>query len=319
MPTGSVVDTAVLADRLGFDTVLAGEVTGPEAFALLGAIAARTERIRVGSGIVPVATRSPSVLAMGFATLASLAPGRVVAGLGCSTPLIVRQWHGTDYPPPIGSLREVVGYLRAAFRAEKTTFAGQHVQVSGFRLTSELGPVPPIWLGVFNPRMLELAGAIADGVLLSLYSPRTIGPAVRAVHEAARRAGRDPAAIEIAASFWAYCGPRQDEAMVRLRRQTLAYAALPSHRRAFDGVLADLDEVGRRWHASDRVGALELVGEDVVRTVAVVGTGEDVLRHADALRAQGVTLPVVHVVGASIDDRLGPAATVSAAGSARQR
>ena len=86
LPIGWLTDLVVDAEQAGIDTALVGEVAGPEAFATLGAMAARTERIRLGSGIVAAYTRSPALTAMGFATLASLAPGRIVAGIGPAAP-----------------------------------------------------------------------------------------------------------------------------------------------------------------------------------------------------------------------------------------
>ena len=127
LPAGRLVELAQSAERGGFDTVVvAGEVQGPDAMALLAAVAASTERVTIGSGVVPMATRGATLTAMGFATLASLAPGRVLAGVGVSSPLVVEGWHGRTFEPPVAYVRRFLPELRRALDGERLD--------SGFRL-----------------------------------------------------------------------------------------------------------------------------------------------------------------------------------------
>lgn len=309
LSAGQYLDLARLAEDAGCTDVLVGEVAGPEVFAMLGMIAASTDRIRLGSGIVGVYPRTAVLTAMGFTTLASLAPGRVLAGLGASSPVIVEQWHGLGFDAPRARVEEYVAALRTVFRGERTDLDGAHVRSHGFR--AGLGPVDvPILVAAMNPRMLRVAGAVADVAFLTWTPPDEYGPKIALVREGAEAAGRDPDEVGIAASFWAYAGDRVDEAAQRLRRFVLQYAMVPTHRPSFRGSFARLDEAAGAWERGDRRAALHAVDDHAVDAMCALGTGADVARRVDALRAAGVDLPVALTPGAVPADPDGPAATI---------
>jgi probable F420-dependent oxidoreductase len=309
LSAGQYLELAQLAERCGYSDVLVGEVAGPEVFAMLGMIAASTDRIRLGSGIVGVYPRTAVVTALGFATLASLAPGRVLAGLGASSPIIVEQWHGLALGTPRARIAEYVTALRSVFRGERTDLDGTHVRSHGFR--AAMAPVDvPIVLAAMNPRMLRLAGAVADVAFLTWTPPDEFGPKIALVREGAREAGRDPDEVGIAASFWAYAGDRGDEARERLRRFVLQYAMVPTHRPSFRGSLAGLDEAADAWAAGDRKSALRAVDDHAVDAMCALGTGDDVARRVTELRAAGVDLPIALTPGAAPGDPEGPVQTI---------
>ena len=143
LPIERLVDLAREAERCGYDTVVAGEVAGPDVFALLTAIAVATERVAIGTGVVPMSTRPVGLLAMGFQTLASLAPGRVVAGVGVSSPTVIERWHGGTFAPPIAYVREFLPALRQALDGEKLALDGKYVRSKGFRTTLPQGAADP--------------------------------------------------------------------------------------------------------------------------------------------------------------------------------
>ncbi len=307
---GWLTDLVVHAEKSGIDTALVGEVAGPEVFATLGAMAARTERIKLGSGIVAAYTRSPALTAMGFATLASLAPGRVVAGIGASSPIVVGRWHGGDFEQPLATVREFTGLLRAALAGEKLDHDGPRFRSKGFRL--DLPPADvPIWLGAINPRMLAVAGEIADAVFMTWCPPAEVSPKREIVEAAAANSGRNPDDVATVLSFWAYAGPDPEQALERMRRQVLAYAMVPTHQPAFVGTFDNLPEVAAAWQNGDRARALSMVSDETV--LAQCALGPDALADRLAVyRAAGVDLPVVLLTGAHVGDDIGPQATVDA-------
>lgn len=310
LPIGWLTDLVVDAEQAGIDTALVGEVAGPEVFATLGAMAARTERIRLGSGIVAAYTRSPALTAMGFATLASLAPGRVVAGIGASSPIVVGRWHGADFEQPLATVREFIGLLRTALAGEKLNHDGPRFRSKGFRI--DLPPVEvPIWLGAINPRMLAMAGEIADAVFMTWCPPSEVHPKRAIVDDAAAQSGRNPGDVATVLSFWAYAGPDTEQALERMRRQVLAYSMVPTHQPAFVGTFENLPEVAEAWHNGDRAKALSLVPDEAV--LAQCTLGPDMLgERIGAYRAVGVDLPTVLLTGAHVGDDVGPQATVDA-------
>jgi alkanesulfonate monooxygenase SsuD/methylene tetrahydromethanopterin reductase-like flavin-dependent oxidoreductase (luciferase family) len=171
------VDVARDAEALGYESFWVAEANGPEAFTSLGAVAASTTAIGVGTGVLALQLRTPPLLAMAAATLQNLAPGRdVVIGVGISSPVVAGRWHGTAYEAarPLAQVREFVTLLRLCLSGEKVDFAGDFYTVKGFRLGMKTRSerTPQIVVGALNEGMLRLAGEIADGVLLN-YLPHT--------------------------------------------------------------------------------------------------------------------------------------------------
>lgn len=296
------------AEDCGYDSVWVGEVAGPEVFSLLGVLAASTSRVRLGTGIASVYPRSPALAAMGFATLASAAPGRILAGIGASSPMIVRDWHGRDFDAPLATVEGYVAALRAAWAGERV-----HVdrpRTHGFRATLLPPQAPPVVLAAMNPRMLRLAGRVADGVFVTWCPPDEVESRLVHVREGEREAGREPGTVWAMASYWAYAGDRTGEAMERMRRLVLQYAMVPTHRESFAGAFAELDRATELWGAGDRAGALALVPDEAVHRLCAVGDGADVARRAADLDKAGIALPVLLTPGAVPGDLDGPLQTI---------
>ncbi|MCY3578340.1 MAG: LLM class flavin-dependent oxidoreductase [bacterium] len=307
---GWLTDLVVHAEQAGIDTALVGEVAGPEVFATLGAMATRTERIKLGSGIVAAYTRSPALTAMGFATLASLAPGRIIAGIGSSSPIVVGRWHGGDFEQPLATVREFIGLFRSALAGEKLNHDGPRFRSKGFRLDLPAAEVP-VWLGAINPRMLAVAGEIADAVFMTWCPPTEVAPKREIVDDGAAQSGRNPGDVATVLSFWAYAGPDPEQALERMRRQVLAYSMVPTHQPAFVETFENLPEVAEAWHNGDRAKALSLVPDEAVLAQCTLGT-DMLAERIDTYRAAGVDLPIVLLTGAHIGDDVGPQATVDA-------
>lgn len=311
MSAPQLVRLAQTAEACGIDTVLCGEVAGPEVMSLLGAIAASTGRVRLASGIIASYTRTPTLTAMGFATLSSLAPGRVVAGVGASSPIVVGRWHGLEFTAPYRRTKEFVEALRLCLGGGKVDYDGDYVAVHDFRLAIDPELRVPIWMAAMNPQMLRLAGALADGVFLTWCRPEEIAVKLDDVHAGARAAGRDPSEIEVVCSFWGYSGPLVDQTVDRLRRVVLSYATVPTHAAAFVEAFPSLQEATQAWNAGDRRAALSLVEESVVHDLcAVSADGSRTAEFARSYVEAGVDLPVVLAIGAGHGDHDGPFSTV---------
>jgi probable F420-dependent oxidoreductase len=313
------VALARLAEDRGFHTLFVGEIAGVEAFAMLGILAASTVRIRLASGVVSIYNRSPALTAMGFATVSSLAPGRVVAGLGTGSYTVVEDWHGRELRAPRQTMREFIEIFRAVLAGERVTRAGEELRISGFRLQLPREGAVPVLMGSFNPRMLRLAGAIADGVVLAFCPPDGLPERIAEVRRGAEEAGRDPDALEIAAYVNAYAGPDVDLAMERFRRLVLQYAVQPTHRVGFLASFPRIDEATELWNQGRRQEALALVGDETVLDLCPVGDAETVVRHLERVRAAGVTLPVLFPQSLRMGDAETPAATIAAVASALER
>ena len=159
------------AERLGYDSVWVAESWGSDAVTVLSWIAARTERIKVGAGILQMPARTPAMTAMTATTLDQLSDGRFLLGLGPSGPQVVEGWHGVPYGKPLGKTREYVSIVRKAVSRERLTHDGDHFQIpyagadaTGLGKPLKLMTHPrhqvPIYLAAIGPKNIALAAEV---------------------------------------------------------------------------------------------------------------------------------------------------------------
>jgi len=171
------------AERLGFHSVWATEAYGSDAVTPLAFVAARTQRICLGTAIMQMPARTPAMTAMTAMTLDQLSGGRVLLGIGASGPQVVEGWHGVAYGKPLGRAREYVAIMRAIWQREKPLeYRGEHYQIpyAGADATGLGKPLKsilrgradiPIYLAAIGPKNVALAAEIADGWLPVFFSP----------------------------------------------------------------------------------------------------------------------------------------------------
>ena len=191
---------ARLAEYRGYDSLWVTErYFQEETFSLLGFLAAATERIELGVGVVNPYTRHPGLTAMAAATVDRLSAGRVLLGLGRSDPGVIEGTLGMPYEDPRETLSEAVDVIRRLLARETVDQPDGRFALRDASLAVRPLRPTPIYLAAIGPRALRLAGAVADGVLLNAYVPAAYIPrAVTEVRAGAEEAGRDPDAVEIA-------------------------------------------------------------------------------------------------------------------------
>src|SRR5438874_398797 len=185
------------AEILGYESLwIADTGAGPDAFVVAALAAGVTRRVRLGTAVVPIYTRALSVHAAAAGSVAQLAPGRFVLGLGISSETIVDAWGGVPFRRPFARMRETVSVLRQMLAGERVTFDGKTVRTRNFRLVSPPPRPVPIYVAALMPPMLELAGEIADGVILNFMPAEAVPRMLAHVRKGAVRAGRDAADVE---------------------------------------------------------------------------------------------------------------------------
>ena len=290
LPTA--IETARRAESLGYRSFWTAEVTGPEAFSLLGAVSQRAPSLDLGTGVLALQLRTPPLLAMAAASLQALAPDReILVGVGISSPVVTERWHGTTYGErPLARVREFVTLLRACLSGEPVDFAGDFYSVSKFRLGVRLpegGPRPKIVIGALNEGMLRLAGEVADGVLLNYLPASHVPWSVEQV----RKGGN--------ATIYCYVHvgvtERNEKTIDLARRDLFGYATVDAYARNFTraGYGDAVEEVRARHAARDREGALNAVSEEMVDGIDVVGDADHIKKTVRAYVDGGVEQPVI--------------------------
>jgi probable F420-dependent oxidoreductase len=296
LPLAELVAAAREAEARGYHTAWLGEVAGYDAIVMSTVVATHTERLNVANGVLPVQTRTPVVLGMATASLNHLAPGRFALGLGLSSKVIVEQWHGLRFTPALAQIREAVEIVRKVAAGERVSVEGTFYRVKNFRLTSPPPQAPVrIYLAALGPEMLELAGEIADGVLLNWIPPEAVPASIKHLEAGARRAGRTLDGFEIA-SFVRTC-VTDDAAAARetLARDVTGYATVDVYQAFFRtaGYADEVDAVSATWAAGDRAGAVKRISPRMLDGLGVVGDEAFCrARIADFARS-GLTQPVV--------------------------
>jgi probable F420-dependent oxidoreductase len=276
-------DLAREAERLGYRDAWSYEADGVDAFAPL-AIAGQASGLRLGTAIVNVYTRGPATLAMSAAGVAEIAPGRFILGIGSGSDVIVESWNGGAFRKPVTRVREMTQFLRRALSGERVVFRGETFAVDGFRLSRPPTAPVPIYVAALRAGMLDLAGEVADGVILNWLAPEDVPRCVAVVREAAARTGRDPAAVEITCRVFVHLDADDTTA----RRHAAAYLNVPVYR-AFHEWLGRTPALAPMWEAwgrGDRRGAVAAIPERVIDELLlrgpVAGIREGVRRYLDA-------------------------------------
>ena len=271
-----------LADSLGYEAVYTTHTAGRDSLTVLAAYALSSERIMIGTGVVPIYSRTPATMAQTAVTLDELSQGRMRLGLGVSHRPVVEAWHGQSIDRPVAEMREYVAIVRAMFAGEdpprgevETSF-----HLHGVPVRSEL----PIYIAALSPAMLRLAGEVADGVILWLCNPGYIEQVVvPELAEGRRRAGREGDAIDIVAAVPSAVTDDRGPAYEAMRRDLLTYFSLPFYRAMIErsGFGADIEAFDAA--GGDAQAMQAAISDAFLEELTAVGAGRDGTRRRGAL------------------------------------
>ncbi|ATL25472.1 LLM class flavin-dependent oxidoreductase [Streptomyces formicae] len=317
------VDFVTEAEKLGMDICWVAEAWGSEAPSPLGYLAARTERLLLGSGIIQLATRSPVAIARAAITLSQISEGRFLLGLGPSGPQVIEGLHGVPFARPLSRMRETVEIVRRAVAGERIAYEGREfvIPLPGgdarpMRLSMRAEHDIPVHLATLSPKMLRLTGEVADGWLGTSFVPEGAKEAYFDHLDAGlAAAGRTRADLDVCqgaeVAFAADEGALRT--MVAGRKKELAFslggmgsATTNFYNSAYSrqGWSEVAGEVRERWQSGDREGAAGLITDEMVLATTLIGTEEMVRARLRVWRAAGVDTVRLYPAGETLDARL---------------
>ena len=313
------VQLAVEADRLGYDVAWAAEAYGSDAPTVLSFIAARTERIDIGSAIMQIPARTPAMTAMTAGTLDLLSHGRFRLGLGVSGPQVSEGWHGVRFDKPLARTREYVDVVRMALARNTVSYDGDHLRLPlpdgpGKALKLMIRPQRdplPIYLAAVGPRNLELAGEVADGWLAIFFAPEHADVSMDPLRVGAERVGRGLEAIDVTATVPVVVGSDLDACADQLRAHTALYVGgMGSRKQNFYNALArrmGFEDAAEQiqGHYLDRRHreAAAAVPFDLVDQTALIGPLERITERLHAYAEAGVTTLAVSAVDDTVQQQ----------------
>jgi alkanesulfonate monooxygenase SsuD/methylene tetrahydromethanopterin reductase-like flavin-dependent oxidoreductase (luciferase family) len=283
------------AEALGYHSAYVTHVAGRDALTVLMAYAAATDRIQLGTGVLPIFSRTAVATAQQAATIDEYSGGRMALGLGVSHQVTNEGWYGRTLEKPVTTMREYVETVRAILRGQdppQGEFFRTGFHFMGYKARADL----PIYVAALSPNMLRLAGEIADGVMLWLCNPeyveRIVVPEVRRGRE---RAGKTMEGFDIVAAVPAAVTEDRDAAYATMRADLLTYFSLPFYRAMIEGsgYGEDIAAFDAGMAAGDVERAKTGISDRFLEALTAIGSEEDVRagvqRYADA----GTTSPCV--------------------------
>src|SRR3989441_12433907 len=282
------------AEILGYESLWNADTgAGPDAFVVAAVAAGVTRRARIGTAVIPFYTRALPVHAAGAGSVAQLAPGRFVLGLGVSSETIVDTWGGVPFEKPFARRGQSVAALRSVHAGGRGSFEGKTVRTKICRLVSPPPRPVPIYVAALMPPMLELAGEIADGVILNFMPVEAVRRMLAHVRKGAERAGRDGAELEVVARFQTLVTDDVPRARDAIRQMMGPYFATSVYNRfvAWCGFAEEARAIDAAWRAKDRARNVAAVTDDIVDRLAIIGTPEHCRKRLPALVKAGVPPP----------------------------
>lgn len=313
------VEYVVEAEKLGVDTVWTAEAWGLDAISPLAYLAAKTERIKLGTGIMQISARTPSMTAMTALTMAAISDDRFILGLGASGPQVVEGLQGRPFKAPLTRLKETVEIIRLAFAGEKLAYHGKYHELpmpggegKALRLAQPGNENIPIYLATLGPKSLEYTGAAADGWLGTSFTPEHADAHLDHIEAGARAAGRTLADVNIqvggAVAFVEDVKPVVD-ALKPGMAFTLGAMGSPKtnfYNEAFRR--GGWDEVAQKvqalWVDGKREEAAASVPDEMIIQANLLGDESLVAERVRAYHASGVNTLRVQPMGRDLGERL---------------
>lgn len=291
LPPSRIGKLAAKAEQAGFGAVFVAEGHG-DALALCHPVAAATSRVLVGTAVANAALRPPVLAAKTAAQLDHASQGRFILGLGTANAIMNGRFGIAPFSA-LPMIEEYVAVVRTVLRGDAGGYAGQLFRTGMVPLDSPvLRADLPVYLAAIGPRMLALAGQIADGVILNLMSPEQAGRAAAIVRTAAKDAGRDPASVPVTCVIHLCLSDDAEAAAAAAKTVVPRYVLHPAVPPLF-GMGPWLGQARRLTLAGDRAGAAEQVPQYVADGFVAHGNAAACAARIEEYRAVGVELPVV--------------------------
>ena len=273
------------------------ESWGREAFVMLGAIGTMTRRIKLGTSIVSMFSRSPATLAMAASTLDNISLNRTIIGIGASTPILAEDWHGIKFIHPLDRMREYVTCFKVISSGETINFNGNFFKLKNIKIMhpSQRKEIP-VFLGAVNSGMIKLATEIADGIILYL-SP--IDELKRTIERIKSLTSRKSKSFEICSVFiTAISNKYPDLARERAAKTLAFYVAVGKYYNEFlslHGFKNEVEQITTEYQNHGIENISKFVTDPMLDSLTIYGTTEDCFKSLKRFVSCGISLPILQV------------------------
>lgn len=271
------------------DTIWIPETWGMENFSMLSSVSSKTTNQKIGSSIINIYSRSPSLIAMGAATVDTISNGRLILGLGTSSVPIVKTFHGYKFEQPLQRMREYVEIIRLVLSGNQVNYSGKIFNLKNFSLLIKPKRTSiPIYLAAVNKKMVDLTWEIADGVIFYLRPINELKETISKMQSKNK--------IDVTCQLITCISEDSDTAIDRAKKTLAFYVSVGKVYREFlaeNGFKNETTNIFDEFKKSGFKSNHELVTDQMLKSLVVAGTPEDCKKQLQNFRETGLDLPII--------------------------
>ena len=289
LSVNEIIECSSILSNYNPDSIWIPETWGMEVFSMLSTISQIARKPKIGSSIINIYSRSPTLIAMAATTLDTLSNGRFILGLGTSSESIVQEWHGFKLEKPLQRMREYVEIIRLAVSGKKVDYNGKLFQLKNFTLLIKPPRREiPIYLAAVNQKMVDLTWEIADGVIFYLHPISELQSTIRKMQSRKK--------IDVASQLITCVSDDEEKAVERAKKTLAFYISVGKIYREFlakNGFKNETENIYEEFKKSGLASNYKLVSNSMLDALVICGTPEDCRKKLERFVKAGVALPII--------------------------
>ena len=284
-----ILDCASHLSKYHPDTIWIPETWGMENFSMLSMVSQKVNSPKIGSSIINIYSRSPSLMAMGAATVDTISNGRLVLGLGTSSMPIVEDFHGMKFEKPVSRMREYVEIIRLVLSGKQVNYDGNFFKLKNFSLLIKpLRNSIPIYLAAVNQKMVELTWEIADGVIFYLRPISELKNTIEKMQNKKK--------IDVSCQLITCVSKDSQKAIDRAKKTLAFYISVGEIYRNFlakNGFQNETEEIFQEFEKSGLEHVHEFVSDSMIESLTICGNPQECLTKLKKFKDTGLDLPIL--------------------------
>ncbi len=289
LSVNQVLEYSEILSKTNVDTIWIPETWGMENFSILSAISNKAITQKIGSSIINIYSRSPSVIAMGASTVDTLSNGRLILGLGTSSLPIVETFHGYKFEKPVQRMKEYVEIIRLVLSGKKINYDGDIFNLKNFTLlTKPKRESIPIYLAAVNKKMVDLAWDVGDGVIFYLRPINEMKETIRKMQSKKK--------IDSTCQIITCVAEDSDVAIERAKKTLAFYVSIGKIYREFlekNGFKNETSNIFNEFKKSGLKSNHEFVTDSMLQSLCIAGTLEECKKQLQKFYETGIDLPII--------------------------
>lgn len=289
LSVNQVLECSEILSKTNVDTIWIPETWGMENFSMLSAVSNKTITKKIGSSIINIYSRSPSVIAMGASTVDTLSDGRLILGLGTSSLPIVETFHGYKFEKPVQRMKEYVKIIKLVLSGKKVNYSGEIFNLKNFTLlTKPKRESIPIYLAAVNKKMVDLAWDIGDGVIFYLRPINEMKETITKMQSKKK--------IDVTCQIITCVGEDSDVAIKRAKKTLAFYVSIGKVYREFlekNGFKNETSNIFDEFKKSGLESNHEFVTDSMLQSLCISGTPEECKKQLQKFHETGINSPII--------------------------